>query len=67
MNYYIIAALIITNLGTIAYFLLKKKSQPKVNSRELDEYLLDQLRGGGLIRVQRVNPEDVFLRSPRAR
>jgi hypothetical protein len=52
--------------GNIALFvLLKKKSATKQMSIEASEVLRDLLNGSALVKVSRVAPEDIFLRSPR--
>lgn len=47
------------------YFRAKKQKHKRSDSRELQEFMLDLMQGDGLIRITRVNPSDIFLRSPR--
>lgn len=65
---YVIAALFVSNLATLYfYFSLRKKlkNTPKKDSEELQEFLADLLNGDALVRVQRISPVNVFMRSPR--
>jgi hypothetical protein len=48
-----------------ALFYSRSKRAPKQESYECKELLQDLLAGESLVRVQRVAPSDVFLRSPR--
>lgn len=41
-----------------------KEREPSV---ELDEFIADLLNGNGIVKLTRINPHDIFLRSPRAR
>lgn len=43
---------------------LLKDRQPSI---ELDEFIADLLNGNGIVKITRINPHDIFLRSPRAR
>lgn len=45
---------------------LRNSAKSRENSLELDEFLSDMLAGGGIIRVQRINPSDVLIRHRRA-
>lgn len=65
--YLFIAALLVSN-AYFAYLYFrekKKKSKDKHQSLELSEFLSDILNGEAMVRVTRVAPVDVFLRSPR--
>lgn len=52
---------------TYLWIKTKKSKHQLKDSRELQEFLVDLLQGDGLIKVSRVNPQDILLRSPRAR
>lgn len=60
------------SLNALFYFRLKQKSLKK-ETLELQEFLIDLMSGAGLIavaqsgKVSRVDPDNVFLRSPRER
>ncbi len=57
-------------LAYMAYikFFEKKINPPKVkDSYELSQFMMDLLAGDGLIRVQRIAPHDVLIKSPRNR
>lgn len=43
-----------------------KKSPPKESTYDVKALLSDLLQGTGLIKVSRIAPEEVFLKSPRA-
>jgi len=64
----IIGILLLTNF-TIFFLYLRhqKKIRARKESIELSEFMLDLLHGDGLVKVSRVNPSDVMLRSPRGR
>lgn len=47
----------------LAWLVFSRKRQKKMTI-EANEFLSDILRGGALVRVVRVAPEDVFLRRP---
>jgi hypothetical protein len=49
------------------YFKLKQTIKDRAPSLELDEFVADLLNGAGVVKISRVNPHDIFLRSPRAR
>lgn len=49
------------------YLNLKKQIKDRSPSLELDEFVADLLNGSGVVKISRVNPHDIFLRSPRAR
>jgi len=64
----IASASIILNLILLYLSFRYKKQKHKIkDSRELQEFMLDLMRGDGLVKVTRVNPSDIFLRSPRDR
>lgn len=64
--YVIIVALIISNLAFLGLFITTKRRQKsRRDSREAEELLLDLLAGESLIKISRISPTDVFLRSPR--
>lgn len=52
-------------LNAILFYNLKTKSKGAPKSMELKEFLSDLASGDGLIRVTRVDPSDVLIRSPR--
>lgn len=51
--------------NTVMAWLIYSRKRQKPLTTEAHELLADLLRGGALVRVVRVAPEDVFLRSPR--
>lgn len=59
--------LAVSNSITIFFLFKKKKTQAKTPPPDFSEFLLDLMQGGALLKIQRVNPEDVMLRSPRNR
>lgn len=59
----LLTASIILNAALIIKFTKQSKSPPK--SLELQDFISDLSRGEGLIRMSRVDPADVILRSPR--
>lgn len=61
----IICSLTATNLFT--FFLYRKKPQKSNQSMELAEFMSDLLQGQAVVKVTRVVPTDIFLRSPRGR
>lgn len=68
MNYLIIVISISLALNiflVFTYYRVKKAVRTRQNSLELNEFLMDLLAGEALIKVSRVSPTDVFLRSPR--
>ena len=60
--------LLVVSLGLNLYFAYLLKKQPKQApqaSADLSAFLADILAGNGLVRVERIAPAEVFLRSPR--
>lgn len=56
--------------GVTIFILVKEKKKRQKNSQqsfELSEFLADLLQGEGLVKVTRIAPNDIFLRSPRGR
>lgn len=51
--------------AALAWLLFHPKSKLKTQSYDVRELMRDLSRGGALIKMTRVNPEDVLLRSPR--
>ena len=62
----IVNILVISRLITQRLF-KKKDLKKREESYELNEFMLDLLSGDGLIRVSRVAPHDVLIKSPRNR
>lgn len=63
---YLFCALFVISAGFNAYLFIQIKIAPKPQSDYDARMLLHDLTAGsGLVRVQRVAPEDVLLRSPR--
>lgn len=69
MNYYYLSAIVflfISNALTLNLLLKEKKiNKKRPESYELTEFMRDLLNRDGLLKVSRVNPENLFLRSPR--
>ena len=65
----ILISSLVLNVGLLVLSLRlykKHKTKPPKDSLELEDFLADLMNGGGLIRVQRINPSDVLLRSRRS-
>lgn len=65
-TYLILIAILVASNSVTALLLLKKQKQKSAQqSPEINEFLVDLLAGESLIKVTRIAPSDVFLRSPR--
>lgn len=60
-------ALLLSNLLTLFLLFKKKKVTEKDPPPEFSEFLLDLMQGGALLKIQRINPENLMLRSPRSK
>lgn len=59
-------ALFITNLITaILFYQFKLKIKQRPETLELQQFMLDLLQGSALVKVSRISPADIMLRSPR--
>ena len=60
--------LLITNIITVLALYKNKKVKSKERSESIEtrEFVADLLNGEAILKITRVNPTDVFLRSPRA-
>lgn len=67
----VLSAVLLISVGAnviLSWHLWKaKKLPPRPETYEVQELMTDLLRGQALVRVERVAPADVFLRSPRGR
>jgi hypothetical protein len=65
---YILALSLILN-AALLFLYLKETNQKKSrkDTREAEELLADILQGDALVRITRISPADVFLRSPGGR
>lgn len=64
--YIIFISLVATNIiSAYFYFRLKNKTKQAPKSYELQLFLHDIMRGDGIVRVSRIDPNDIFLRSPK--
>jgi hypothetical protein len=64
--YFLLSASLISNaIQAIYYFKLKASQKQRENSSELQLFIGDLMLGNGLVRVSRIDPNDIFLRSPR--
>jgi hypothetical protein len=62
----VLSAMLIISISANVFFLLNLKKKPvKTNSRSAEELLSDLLRGTAIVRIERIAPSDVLLRSPR--
>lgn len=62
----IVSALLLASLSLNAYFLYRlKKIKSRPDSYEARELLQDLVSGDALVRITRVAPANVILRSPR--
>lgn len=52
-------------INAALYHLLKKSKKQRPLSRSAEELMHDLTAGVALVRIERVDPGDVFLRSPR--
>lgn len=59
-----LSGLLFLSLGLNAY-LLSQKKKPVPTSYEASALLRDLLSGEALVKISRIAPEDIFLRSPR--
>ena len=60
----VIYGLIISNILAAALAIhFRRKQKIRKNSIEANELLLDLMRGDALVRVSRVDPSDILLRS----
>ena len=57
-------ALLITSNVIFLILYIKERKKPRPDSREVSDLMLDLLAGDALIKVTRISPTDVFLRSP---
>ncbi len=61
-----IALLFSFGYNAVQHWTLRKiRTNPKNQTYDAKELLTDLLRGEGLVRITRIAPGDVFLRSPR--
>ena len=51
----------------ILYFKTPKDKLKNKESKELQDFMIDLMQGEGLVKVTRVDPSNVLLRSPRGR
>jgi hypothetical protein len=66
MNHIMLSFLMLSSLSNVilAWFLFGRKKQKPLTT-DAAQILSDILKGGTLVHIVRVAPEDVFLRSPR--
>jgi len=62
-----VLVLLASNISTLFLLFRKKKAKEKTPPAEFSEFLIDLMQGGALLKIQRINPEDVMLRSPRSK
>jgi hypothetical protein len=60
-----LAIALIASLGINTFLLIKAKKTPKP-SYTAEMLMHDLTRGQAVIRIERVAPEDIFLRSPKS-
>lgn len=60
-------SLVLNAFSFFRYTQLKKQLKERKPSIELDEFISDLIDGSGVVKITRINPHDIFLRSPRAR
>lgn len=53
--------------NALLYFQFQRRNKDAPKSYELREFIADLMQGDALVRVTRVDPADVLLRSPRER
>lgn len=53
--------------NAVQFLLFKSKEKSRPNSIELTEFITDLRLGSGLIKCTRIDPNDVFLKSPKGR
>lgn len=60
-----IVVLSISNAVVYLRYIKAKKRSNKTESAELSEFLVDLMQGDGLVKISRISPSDILLRSPR--
>lgn len=60
-----IISIFINLILTFLWIKEKKTKHQLKDSRELNDFILDLMKGDGLIRISRVDPSNILLRSPR--
>jgi preprotein translocase subunit YajC len=61
-----LSILLAVSVATNVFFILRPNSKSRrENSRTAEELLADLLRGTAIVRIDRIAPSDVLLRSPR--
>ena len=65
--YYIGTFVSITANAVLATLLLKKKKQKKELTTDASAILHDLTRGPSLLKIEYINRDDIFLKSPRER
>ncbi len=65
---YTIAVSLICNAALLFLYLRElNKTKTKKDTRDAQDLLMDLMAGEALVRVTRISPSDVFLRSPGGR
>lgn len=68
---YLFIIIILFSSNCAILILLKRekiKTQKNKNpSNELNEFMMDLMQGEALVKITRISPNDIFLRSPRGR
>jgi ABC-type bacteriocin/lantibiotic exporter with double-glycine peptidase domain len=64
--YVAMAISVLSNIILTFLWIKNKKSKQKLkDSRELNDFILDLMNGEGLVKVSRVDPANIMIRSPR--
>jgi len=65
--YGLITILLMSNIVFVLLYIRERKHPTKKqsNSGELTEFISDLVQGEAVVRITRIAPNDVFLRSPR--
>lgn len=61
----VVSGFLVLSLGLNAFLFFKSKSPKPQQTYDVRELLHDLTLGGALVQIKRVDPNDVFLRSPR--
>ncbi len=60
-----LSSLLTLSLAINFYLFFRNKKKPKQETYEVGELLSDLLAGQAMVRVERIAPADVLIRSPR--
>jgi hypothetical protein len=69
MNEFVLILLAVSLTGNVilGWNLWAMRKRPRPEAYDVQELMTDLLRGQALVKVERISPADVLLRSPRGR